>query len=304
MGEAKKKPGLVEWVRHGWGHAQLIDTLLSWWERIPWPMRRTVQITVAVLLTAFFGALASVGLWLGHFATDYGSLALLGILAGAGAATILGPAVEKAGEAIGVGIARRKTQDSSSTPAAPPLSDEDRRAIQGIRALWNEYGTRPAEMIQNEFQKAAFDLDERRFWSPLLGIRLSEWQSARDALRQSLDSSSPTVGDVARDFNRVWSAYHQMIVLFAQLVIHNEVDVTGAVSVYLSTWRGNHFKFREKLNELLHDPEVRRLGLHNEYHVFNQGVADFIFKPSLKGAWVSPPPQEPDADGSDGRLST
>ncbi len=137
------------------------------------------------------------------------------------------------------------------------LSDVERKLIQDIRTVWNRYGEMPVAAIADQLVRIVSDLRERHYWAPLLTPSVEKLNKAREALKESLGSTSRDGIEPVRDrFNDMYTAYLQTCCWIARIDEAGDIDVSIEPGErYMMQWRAGHTEFFDKLQDLVQVPE-------------------------------------------------
>lgn len=185
---------------------------------------------------------------------------------------------------VGVSWWQTRPRPVVKEPAAPELSEADRRVIQDLRTMWNRHGHEAVRQLHDMFKDATYQLRERVYWGVLVDPIADELSRSMDAMTRSVAfDTEMSVRQVRDHFNTVYAAYLQAIRWLSKLESKGDITLDGNRAERLRWWRESHFYFRDKLEDLNQIPEH-----HGSLKVYLSYIDDDAFAKFLRAAETRP----------------
>lgn len=185
-----------------------------------------------------------------------------------------------------VGISWWQTRPRKAPPidSPSPISDEELRLIQDIRAVWKRHGRLAIEQLREILAEATYNLGREAFWSELLGPVMNDLGHARQAFESALDSKEEYGVEVVRGtFNEMYAAYVKAMRWVAILQSRELLEIGDQSDRRLNVWRQNHRDMVNRLHDLDTDPRH-----HQTLKIFMPWVDNPEFRTFLTEAEMSP----------------
>jgi hypothetical protein len=132
---------------------------------------------------------------------------------------------------------------------------EERADVQAIRTAWERHGLAAVEGLQTVLHSATFNEKQRLYWVYLTApFRDGLAATLRTMIAVLGEEGTATLQEVQFAFNRLYGYYLKICGVLARMEAAGDLP-DEHTQRYLLRWREHHHAFRDKLEDLVTDPQ-------------------------------------------------